>query len=64
MRLISLNEKIKLIGSLTSEDLNAWEWDFVVTIKSTARTLQAEKKPLSFSEKQIEVIEKIYSKHF
>lgn len=63
MKMVSLQEKIQCIGTLTTDDVSEWEWGFMANIKDTLKRI-APKSPLPFSEKQIDVIEQIYAKHF
>jgi hypothetical protein len=64
MKLVSLQEKIACIAGLTDDDLTPWEQGFVTTVNAKAKTAASTGQITSFSDKQVENIEKIYDKHF
>ena len=49
-------------GLRDTEDLTAWEQDFVTSI--VEKYLLAKKSTQGFTGKQVEVVERIWSKHF
>ncbi len=56
----STQEKVEQLSSLLgAQDLSTWEKDFVKSIKTRLENPKA-----ALSEKQLNVIEKIYEKHF
>lgn len=63
MALVSLGTMIdQLDGLRDTSDLTAWEQDFVTSI--VERYLLAKKDTRSFTGKQVEIIDRIWSKHF
>ena len=62
-RIVSIGTMIEQLDGLRDTgDLNAWENEFVTSILN--RYLTAKKVTTGFSGKQVEIIEKIYRKHF
>jgi len=62
-RLVSIASMIEQIDGLRdTTDLNEWEQGFVTNILE--RYLLAKKNTQALSGKQVEVIERIYRKHF
>ena len=62
-RLVSIGAMIEQLDALRdTKDLSAWEQSFVTSILE--RYLLAKKDTQGFSSKQVEVIERIWSKHF
>lgn len=62
-RLVSLGTKIEQLDGLRdTDDLNQWEQGFVTSILE--RYLVAGRDTRMLSSKQVEAIEKIWSKHF
>lgn len=60
--MISLNTKVKqVLGLQNTTDLNQWEDGFVATVADITRDGE---RTTGLSEKQVEVIERIWSKHF
>lgn len=61
MRIVSLNTKVKQICGLADGDLNFWEQDFVGSIEEKT---QNGKDVSNLTDSQINVIERIWDKHF
>lgn len=62
-RLTSLGTKIEQLDGLRdTKDLTQWEQGFVTSILE--RYLLAKKDTRSFTGRQVEIIERIWSKHF
>lgn len=62
-RTISIGTMIEQLDGLRdTSDLNSWEQDFVTSILE--RYLRARKDTRSLTGKQVEVIERIWRKHF
>lgn len=62
-RSVSIGTMIEQLDGLRdTHDLNAWEQDFVSSVLT--RYLQARKDTRSLSSKQVEVIARIWGKHF
>jgi len=62
-RLVSIGTKVEQIGGLLGTgDLNAWEQSFVAGVAE--RYQAAGRDTRNLSEKQVEIIERIWSKHF
>ena len=62
-RLVSIGAMIEQLDGLRdTKDLTEWEHDFVTSILE--RYLLAKKNTQGFTGKQVEVIERIWRKHF
>lgn len=62
-RLVSIGTKVEQIDGLRgTDDLNAWEESFVGSIVERYEAAGRDSRVLS--EKQIEAVERIWSKHF
>ena len=62
-RTVSIAAMIEQLDGLRdTNDLNQWEQDFVTSI--LGRYLQAKKDTRTLTAKQVEVIERIWRKHF
>lgn len=62
-RLVSIGTKVEQIDGLRgTSDLNAWEQDFVTSIVD--RYEAANKDTRGLSDKQVEIIERLWGKHF
>lgn len=62
-RLVSIGTKIEQLDGLRdTTDLTAWEFDFVTSILE--RYLLAKKDTRNLTSKQVDVIDRIWSKHF
>lgn len=62
-RLVSIGTKVEQIDGLRgTSDLNAWEESFVTSI--VERYEAAKRDTQSFTEKQIDSIDRIWRKHF
>ncbi|MCC7484574.1 MAG: hypothetical protein IT529_06250 [Burkholderiales bacterium] len=61
-RIVSLNTKIQqLHGLLGTHEVNEWETDFISSVWGWSRE---GKDTRTITERQIEVIERIWGKHF
>ena len=62
-RLVSIGTKVdQLDGLRGTRDINAWEQDFVTSV--VARYQEAGNDTRGLSEKQVEIIDRIWRKHF
>ena len=62
-RTVSIGAMIEQLDGLRdTDDLNQWEQDFVTSVLE--RYLRARKDTRSLTEKQVEIIERIWKKHF
>lgn len=63
--MIELYQKFVRIANLVdTNDLTDWEADFITSNAPRCHQARANGKPMPLSEKQIEVVERIYKKHF
>ena len=62
-RLVSIGTKIEQIDGLSgTDDLNAWEENFVTNVAAQYEAAGRDSRVLSA--KQVEVVERIWRKHF
>lgn len=62
-RLVAIGTKVEQIDGLRgTSDLNAWEESFVTSIVERYET--AKRDTQGFTEKQVEIIDRIWTKHF
>ncbi len=57
----SVNAKVKCLSGLSVKDLSEWEQEFV---KSVVQRTRRGEDCSKISEKQMAIIDRIYSKHF
>lgn len=60
-RIVSVNTMVKQIAGLTDDDVTAWERSFIISIVERTRDGV---ECSGLTERQLEVIERIFLKHF
>lgn len=64
-RLVSTQTKVKQLEALLgTKDLNEWEQGFVESLAERARSYENLSAALTLSEKQLDLLDRLYRKHF
>lgn len=64
MRLVSTYQKIQKLAKLTRHDVTAWEHGFILNVVDKAERAVAAGQVTALSDRQLEHIEALYTRHF